>query len=53
MPNDSTYDRDAYRGRNLIEPMFRRFNDFRGIATQYDERADIFLSAVCLAAAIM
>jgi transposase len=46
------YDRDAYRGRNLIERMFCRLKDFRRIATRYDKRADTFLSAICLAAAV-
>jgi transposase len=32
--------------------MFCRLKDFRRIATRYDKRADIFMSAVCLAAAI-
>ena len=50
--NPHAYDRDAYRGRNLIERMFCRLKDFRRIATRYDKRADIFLSAVCIAAAI-
>lgn len=46
------YDRDAYKTRNVIERMFCRLKDFRRIATRYDRRADIFLSAVLLAAAI-
>ena len=46
------YDRDAYRGRNLIERMFCRLKDFRRIATRYDKRADIFMSAICIAAAV-
>ena len=50
--NPHTYDRNAYRARNLIERMFCRLKDFRRIATRYDKRADIFLSAVCIAAAI-
>jgi transposase len=50
--NPHAYDRDAYRARNLIERMFCRLKDFRRIATRYDKRADIFLSAVCIAAAI-
>ncbi|MCK9551191.1 transposase, partial [Aquamicrobium sp.] len=50
--NPHAYDRDAYRGRNLIERMFCRLKDFRRIATRYDKRANIFMSAVCLAAAI-
>ena len=46
------YDAKAYKGRNLIERMFCRLKDFRRIATRYDKRADIYLSAVLLAAAI-
>lgn len=49
--NPHAYDRDAYRGRNLIERMFCRLKDFRRITTRYDKR-DTFLSAICLAAAI-
>lgn len=48
-----TYDKDAYRGRNVVERMFCRLKDFRRIATRYDKRADIFLSAVFLAAAVV
>jgi transposase len=47
-----TYDAEAYRARNLIERMFCRLKDFRRIATRYDKRADIFLSAVFIAAAL-
>ncbi len=39
-------------GRNLIERMFCRLKDFRRIATRYDKRADIYLSAILLAAAV-
>lgn len=46
------YDRTSYKARNLIERMFCRLKDYRRIATRYDKRADIFLSAICLAAAI-
>lgn len=46
------YDKVAYKGRNVIERMFCRLKDFRRIATRYDKRADIFLSAILLAAAI-
>jgi putative transposase len=46
------YDVKAYRGRNLIERMFCRLKDFRRIATRYDKRADNYLSAILLAAAI-
>ena len=46
------YDKQAYKGRNVIERMFCRLKDFRRIATRYDKRADTFLSAVMIAAAI-
>ena len=46
------YDAKAYRLRNLIERMFCRLKDFRRIATRYDKRADIYLSAILLAAAL-
>ncbi len=46
------YDKAAYKGRNVIERMFCRLKDFRRIATRYDKRADTFLSAVRLAAAL-
>lgn len=47
------YDKRAYRGRNVIERMFCRLKDFRRIATRYDKRADIFLSAILLVATLV
>ena len=41
--------RDFYRNRDAIERMFGRLENFRRIATKYDRRADVFLSAVALA----
>ena len=58
IPNNPTrkqhhpFDRSAYRKRNLIERAFCRLKDFRRIATRYDRRADVFLSAVYLAAIV-
>jgi transposase len=48
-----SYDRAAYRSRNLVERMFCRLKDFRRIATRYDKRADTFLSAVFIAATLV
>ena len=48
-----TYDREAYKARNLIERMFCRLKDFRRVATRYDKRADTFLAAVLIAATII
>ena len=50
-PHD--YDRHAYKARNLIERMFCRLKDFRRVATRYDMRADTFLVAVLIAAALI
>ena len=41
-----------YRYRNLVERFFGKLKNARGLATRYDKRADIFLSAVCIAAAL-
>ena len=49
---DCPPDYGPYKGRNLIERMFCRLKDFRRIATRYDKRADVYLSAVLLAAAL-
>ena len=48
-----SYDRIAYRQRNLVERMFCRLKDFRRIATRYDKRADTFLAAVFIAATLV
>ncbi|MGE3476022.1 MAG: transposase [Rhodospirillaceae bacterium] len=50
--NPHRYDAEADKARNFIERMFCRLQDYRRIATRYDKRADIFLSAVLLTAAI-
>jgi transposase len=47
-----SYNREAYRQRNLIERMFARLKDFRRIATRYDKLARNFLAGILLAAAI-
>ncbi len=48
-----SYDKRAYRGPNVVERMFCRLKDFRRIATRYDKRTDVFLSAVFLVAAVV
>ena len=47
------YDRQAYRERNLIDPMFGRLKDWRRIATRYDKLAQNYLAAIHLAAIVM
>ncbi len=33
-----TYDRDAYRGRNVVERGFNQLEQWRGLATRYEAR---------------
>jgi transposase len=47
------YDKDLYKSRNLIERMFGRLKDWRRIATRYDRCAHTFMSAICIAAAVI
>lgn len=48
-----TYDEEMYKARHLIENFFAKLKQFRGIATRYDKRAQTFLGAVYLAAAVI
>jgi transposase len=41
-----------YRGRNAVEQMFGRLEDFRCIATRYDRLARNNLATDCLAATV-
>jgi transposase len=44
--------RQAHRGRNVIERMFCRMKDWRRIATRYDRLARNFLSAIAIVASV-
>src|SRR5262249_19219091 len=44
------YDKEAYKGRNVVERCFCRLKDWRRIATRYDKLARNFLSALCFVA---
>ena len=46
------FSKALYRNRNAVERAFGRLKDFRRVATRYDRRADVFLSAVALAATV-
>ena len=46
------YDRDDYRGRNVIERRFCHLKQWRGLATRYDKLATNYRSAVVLNAVI-
>ena len=47
------YDRMLYRQRHKIENMFGRLKDWRRIHTRYDRCAHTFMSAICIAAAVI
>ena len=47
------HDRTLYRQRQKIENMFGRLKDWRRIHTRYDRCAHTFMSAICIAAAVI
>ena len=47
------YDKEAYKGRNVIERCYCRLKDFRRIATRYDKLARNFFASACLIAALV
>jgi transposase len=47
------YDKSLYRQRHKIENMFGRLKDWRRIHTRYDRCAHAFMSAICIAAAVI
>ena len=47
------HDKRRCKLRNRIEIMFGRLKDWRRVATRYDRRPKVFLSAVALAATVM
>ena len=44
------HDKEAYKGRNVIERCFCHLKDWRRIATRYDKLARNLLSALCFVA---
>jgi len=47
------YDKTLYRQRHKIENMFGKLKDWRRIHTRYDRCAHTFMSAICIAAAVI
>ena len=47
------HDKQAYKGRNVIERCYCRLKDVRRIATRYDKLARNYFSALCLVAAVV
>jgi transposase len=46
-------EKELYKARHLIEHVFARLKPYRVIATRSDKRANIFLAAVYMVAAII
>ena len=44
--NPWAYDRELYKGRNVVERFFRRVKEFRRVNTRYDKLDMVFLSFV-------
>lgn len=49
----ANHDRTLYKKRHLVENLFARLKDWRRISTRYDRCAELFLSAICIAATVM
>jgi transposase len=47
-----TYDKTAYKGRNVIERAFNTLKHWRGLATRYDKHITVYRGAVVLNAAL-
>jgi transposase len=46
------HNKEAYKGRNVVERCFGRLKDWRRIATRYDKLAQNFFSALCFVATL-
>ena len=47
------FDKTVYKQRHKVENTFNRLKDWRRVATRYDRCADLFLSAITIAAIIL
>ena len=47
------FNKEAYKGRNIIERAFSRLKDWRRVATRYDKLARNFQATVALAAMVI
>ena len=48
-----TFDKIAYRRRNIVERCFNRFKQYRAIATRYDKTATSYQAMIDLATLLM
>ena len=47
------FNREQYRGRNVVERCFLRLKQWRRIATRYDKRAESYLAFLTLASILV
>lgn len=47
------FDKQAYKGRNVIERAFSRLKDWRRVATRYDKLARNFQATIALVAMVI
>ena len=50
---DPTFDRDAYRERNVVERLINRLKQHRRVATRYEKRAVNYLAMLTVAAILL
>jgi transposase len=48
-----SFDKTAYRGRNVVERAFNGFKNWRGLATCYDKHSIVYRGGLVLAAALI
>lgn len=48
-----TYDKEAYKRRNVVERSFNTLKQWRGLATRYDKLAQTYRSAAVLQAVVI
>ncbi len=48
-----SFDREAYRERNVVERLINRLKQYRRIATRYEKRAANYLAMLTLAAILL
>jgi transposase len=50
---DDSFDREAYRERNLVERLINRLKQWRRVATRYEKRAVNYSGMLSLAAIVL
>ena len=52
-PENPDFDRQRYRGRNLVERLVGKLKRFRRVATRYDKLAPHYLAFVQIASVVL